>query len=142
MAISVTNASALVMLNALVDRCEEGTPPAEIKIYAGTVPTDADTALSGNTLLGTLTFSNPAFEAATDDNPGATVDADTITDDSSADATGTASFYRVVTGTAGTVLWQGDITATGGGGDMELVSVSITIGQPIQVSSFTMKHPE
>jgi hypothetical protein len=31
---------------------------------------------------------------------------------------------------------DGDVTATGGGGDLELVTTSVVTGQPVQVTSF------
>ena len=36
---------------------------------------------------------------------------------------------------------QGTITATGGGGDMTLITTSITSGQPITITGFTLTAP-
>lgn len=64
--------------------------------------------------------------------------------DTSADAAGTATWFRDVysdadTGATSTALLrkQGTITTTGGGGDMELGSTLITAGTPVQVSGAT-----
>ena len=141
MTLKISNATAIVLCDAAVDRCDAGTPPATVKIYAGTPPADADAALSGNTLLGTLTMSNPAFGAASDLNPGARATANAITDDTTADATGTATFFRVLQG-GGTVLWQGSVTATGGGGDMEINAVAIVAGALIKITAMSFTHPE
>lgn len=141
MAISLTNATAQAACNAAVDRVDQGASAGRLKIYDGTVPADADTALSGNTLLATLIFSDPAFGAAADANPGATATANAITNDSSADATGTATFFRV-TDSDDAVLWQGTVTGTGGGGDLELTTDSIVATQPVSVTSLTHTQPE
>lgn len=115
---------------------------AKIRIYDGTPPADVDSALSGNTLLAELTMGADAFGAASDDGTNATATANAITSDSSADNTGTASFFRVLN-SAGTVTkMQGTVTATGGGGDMQLSTVSITAGGTVSCSSFLYRRPQ
>jgi hypothetical protein len=64
--------------------------------------------------------------------------------DTSADAGGTATWYRDVysaadTGIASTAFLrkQGTITSTGGGGDMELGSTLITAGTPVEATGAT-----
>jgi len=59
-------------------------------------------------------------------------------EDTSADATGTAGYFRILESTGTTAYIEGTITATGGGGDLELVSVSITSGQPVSITAFTL----
>lgn len=63
----------------------------QIKFYAGTPPANVNTALGANTLLGTLACSATFAPAAS----GGQVVVNPITDDSAADATGAAAFYRV-----------------------------------------------
>lgn len=118
--------------DALGSNCNSGY----IKIYTGSVPTDVDDAATG-TLLGTLTLNADAFGAASDNGTSATVTANAITDDSSADNSGTAGYFVVLLSNGTTKLFDGTVTATGGGGDMELVTTSITAGQPISITSFT-----
>ena len=55
-----TAASRNLALNAIFDQCNSGF----IDIYDGTQPTDADTAISGQTKLGTCTFGVTAYGAA------------------------------------------------------------------------------
>jgi hypothetical protein len=55
--------------------------------------------------------------------------------DPTADATGTAGYFRI-TGSGG--LIQGNVTATGGGGDMTIDNMSIAAGQQVTVTSFTL----
>ena len=122
--------SMLAEITTLIDA---GAGAGTLRIYDGTPPADADTALSGNTLLAQLTMSDPSAAA-----PSAGVwTASAITQDSSADATGTASFFRILDSNAVVVL-QGDVTATAGGGDIELNTVSITSGSPVSVTSLTI----
>ena len=91
----LTNAVASAACDAIVDAIDGGAAAGTIKIYTGTIPTDADTALGAQTLLATLTFSDPAFGAAS--NGVATASA--ITSDTSADATGTAAWARIASST-------------------------------------------
>lgn len=89
-----------------------------------------------STLLGTLTFSDPAFLGSSN----GTTTADSITDDASADNTGTAAVMRVTTSLPATV-YEGTVTATGGGGDLELNTISITSGDTLSISSATLTAP-
>jgi hypothetical protein len=135
----ITGAVARAMLDAFVAATDAGTA-AVINLYSGTVPTDAEAALSGNTLLAQLTMSGTSFAAAADLNPGARVTANAITADSSADATGTASFFRILTQNAGTVTAQG--TAGTATSDLILNTVSITAGSTVSITAATVTLPE
>ena len=135
MAIKLTNATKSAAADAVVDRLDAGSGAGTIEIRTGSQPTNADDADTG-TLLATLTFSDPAFGAASNGVATASI----ITSDSSADATGTAGYF-VVKDSTGTKVFTGTITATGGGGDMTLVTTSITAGQPVQLTSFTYTQP-
>lgn len=143
MGVFISNVAAKAGLDVITAKCDAGSgnASAHVRIYSGTVPADADTALSGNTLLAELVMTNPAFAASTDLNPGARATASTITDDTDADATGTASFFRIVD-RSGTDVIQGTVTATGGGGDMTLNTVSIVIHALVSVTSLTVTLPE
>lgn len=55
-----------------------------------------------------------------------------------ADADGTAAHFRIKDSGDTTCHMQGSITATSGGGDMELDNTSITTGQTITVNTFTL----
>lgn len=142
MTLSISNAGAIAACDTIVDRCDLGTPPAKLRIYSGSVPTDADTALGAQVLLAELTMSNPAFGSAADANPGGRATASAITDDTAADATGTASFFRIVRGGTSVVEIQGTVTATGGGGDLTINTVSIVINALVKVTSLTITMPE
>lgn len=106
-----------------------------VEIRTGSQPATPGTAATG-TLLGTLTLSATAFGSAS----SGTVTANTITGDSSADATGTAGWFRAYDSSSTAVI-DGAITATGGGGDMTLDSTSIVAGGTISMSSWSLTMP-
>jgi hypothetical protein len=135
----ITNAVAQAMLNTFDDQANAGTA-AVINIYDSTVPADADTALGAQVLLAQLTMDATAFGAAADANPNATITAAAITADSSANNTGTATFFRVLTQDAGTTICQGTVgTATS---DLILNTTSITSGSNVSITSFVITMPE
>jgi hypothetical protein len=103
---------------------------ALLRIYSGTQPATADTALSGNTLLAELTCGATFAPAAS----GGVATANAITQDSSADATGTATFFRLVKSDGTTVVCDGSVGTASA--DLVLVTTSITATQPVQVTSF------
>lgn len=135
----VSNAVAQSMLTALGTDIDAGTA-AVINIYSGTVPTDADAALSGNTLLAQLVCNATAFSGITDTNPGARATFAAITSDSSADASGTATFFRILTQNAGTVCCQGTVGTSSA--DLILNTTAITAGSQVSINSATIDQPE
>jgi hypothetical protein len=124
------------MLDALIARIDADAGAGTIKIYTGTQPTDGDTALGAQTLLATLTFSTTSAPAAS----GGVITFSAITEDSSADATGTAAWARIQDN-SGDNVFDCDVTATGGGGTIELNTVSIVAGGPLQITAFTITFP-
>jgi hypothetical protein len=103
---------------------------ALIEIYSGTRPATGGTA---TTILAQLSISG-AFAAAAS---GGVLTVNTVTGDTSANASGTASWFRVMT-SGSTPKIDGSVTATGGGGDLQLVTTTITAGQPVNITSFTI----
>src|SRR5262245_24270011 len=99
--LGITNAAASAMCDALVDRLDSGGA-GSFKIYDGTGAASADTAVGAQVLLAQLAFGATAFGSAS--NGVATANA--ITQDSSADATGTASWFRTASG-GGTTQFDG-----------------------------------
>ena len=138
---TISNAAALDACDAIVDLLDAGAGAAVLKIYDGTQPANPDVAVGGQTLLAELTCSDPAFGNAADGNPGAVATANSITQDSSANAGGTAAWFRAEDSNGNGVI-DGDVTASGGGGDLELDSVSISTGVTVSVSSWTFTHNE
>ncbi len=104
----------------------EAGSSAKIKVYSGTQPSGGG-APSG-TLLGTLTCAS-AFAPS---SSGGVLTLNSITGDSDADATGAASWFRI-TKSDDTWIMDGDITISGGGGDLHLDSISVVIGGTISL---------
>lgn len=128
------NAGIRAALDSLVDRIDLNSPPGKVRIYSGTPPADADAALSGNTLLAELAMSNPAFGSAADSSPGATATASAISNDASADATGTATFFRILDG-SNNVVAQGAVGTSGA--ELNLNTTSIVAGVIVSITSMT-----
>lgn len=101
------------------------------RLYSGTPPADANTALSGNTLLSTMTL-NATYAPA---SSAGVLTLNAITSDSSAAATGTATFFRHLTSGAVAKL-QGTVGA--GSGDLSLNTTSIVTGAQVSCSSFVV----
>ena len=135
----VSNDVAKGMADAITTKLDAGTA-AVINIYSGTPPADPDASLSGNTLLAQLTHNATSYGAAADANPGGRITANAITGDTSADATGTASFYRQLTQNAGTVCTQGTVGTSAA--DMILNTVALTAGSAVNITSATITVPE
>ena len=126
----LSNAAASAAADAVVDLIDAGAGAGSLKIYDGTIPTNANTAIGAQVLLATLTFSDPAFGAAS--NGVATANA--ITSDSSADATGTATWARIADSNGNTVM---DVTVGTSGEDINFNTVSFVSGATIAISSLT-----
>src|SRR5512139_2014762 len=134
----VTNAVAGSMLTAFNTATDAGTA-AVVNIYDGSAPADADAAESNN-LLAQLTMSTTAFGSPADVTGSSRVTANAITSDSSADSTGTATHFRILTQSGGTVIAQGTVgTATS---DLILNTTSITSGSTVSITSATVTLPE
>lgn len=122
--------------NARLDAIEStvGTDPF-LRIYSGTPPANPAAALSGNTLLAEIALPTDWMAAA---SAGAKAKSGTWTD-SSANATGTAAFYRIYRSDGTTCDVQGTVTATGGGGDgdMTVDNTSFASGQSFTVNTFS-----
>lgn len=106
---------------------------ALLRIYGGSVPLDVSASLGSATLLAELTCGTPFASSAA----GGALVLNAITQDSSANATGTASFFRLAT-SGGSAVIQGTVTATGGGGDLTLNTTSISSGAAVSITSFTI----
>lgn len=119
-------------LTPIRDAIDAGSGAGTIRLYTGTMPADVATAVTVQVLLGTLTFSDPSGTVA-----AGAFTASAITQDSAADATGTATWARVFD-SASVAVMDVDCTVTGGGGTMQLNTTNIVIGGPILISSFVI----
>ena len=123
----VSNAGVNAECNALVDLLNTGY----LRIYDGTQPATADTAISSQVLLAELRLNATAFGDAV----AGVATANAITADSSANATGTASWFRVLASDGTTVYYDGSVgTATS---NLILNSVAIQSGATVSCSALT-----
>lgn len=126
-------------LGPIRDAIDAGSGAGTIKIYTGTIPAspaDAVGSAGTNTLLGTLTFSDPCT-ASPGSLTGGVLTMGAITQDSSADATGVATWARIQDSTGATV-GDIDVSNSGGGGTLQLNTISIVAGGPILITAFTI----
>lgn len=117
-------------LNAIRDAADAGAGAGLIRIYDGSRPATGGTA---TTLLAELTLSDPCAPAAA----GGVLTLSAINADPSANATGTATWARIVD-SAGTFVFDCSVSATGGGGDIQLNSTSVSTGVQVQITAATI----
>lgn len=103
---------------------------AIIHIYEGTQPTDANTAISGQTLLVSLTVTG---SFGTDSNGTITLGS---VANGTAVATGTAQFFRITKSDNSTVVMDGSVGTSGA--DMNLNNTSIATTQVVSITSGTI----
>jgi hypothetical protein len=122
--------------NAQLDAVEStiGTA-AVLKIYDLTAgaPANCAAAITG-TVLATITLPSDWMNAA---SSGSKTKLGTW-QDASADAAGTADFFRLFASDGTTCGAQGTVSATGGGGDFTLDNAVIAAGQSVTISTFTL----
>ena len=100
----------------------------KIRIYSGTRPA---TGGAETTVLAELPCSATFAPAPS----GGVLTVNAITSDASADATGTATWFRVLTSANAAVL-DGDVGTSGS--DLNLNSTSLTAGGSVAITSFTI----
>lgn len=98
--------------------------------YSGTQPTNPDTALSGNTMLASLALSSTAGSSS-----AGVFTFNSITSESSADNTGTATFGSFLTSAA---VRKVDYSIGTSGADLNLNTTSIVAGAQASCTSFTI----
>jgi hypothetical protein len=113
-----------------------------IRLYNGTVPTTANAALSGNTLLaGDLRFAATAFGAPGAGTNARRITSGAITSDPAADAGGTPTFARIFKSDGTTVLAQCTVSVSGGAGEIQIDVVPIVQNAPINGTSIYIEMP-
>lgn len=124
----ITNEAANAEVAALTALLNNGV----LRIYSGTKPASADTAIGAQVVLAELTLGATAFGAPS--NGVATANA--ITGDTAANATGTASFYRAFKSDGTTPVCDGTVGTSAA--DLILNSVAIQAGAAVNVTSWTI----
>ena len=131
MALSYTTTLRNNQLDEITALIDAGAGAGKARIYDGTPPANVGTALSGNTQLAELILTDPSAGAAS----GGVLTFNAIADDTSADATGTASFVRFLDSDNNPVI-QGTVGTSGA--DINFNSVSFVAGGLVEITSFTI----
>lgn len=120
-------------VNAEADAIGVALADGYLRIYDGSQPATADTAITTQTLLAELRWNNSAsaFDAAS----GGVAAAKAITKDSSAAATGTAAWFRALASDGTTVLFDGTVGTASC--DINLASAAISSGAEVDVTAFS-----
>jgi hypothetical protein len=128
--------SAKAAVDAVAAKCNSG----KLRIYDGSQPTDANTALGAQVLLAELTMNATAFAASTASGSAGskvvTAAANAITGDTSANATGTAAWFRVVKSDGTSIVFDGTVGTSGC--DLNLATTSIVLAEDVEVTSFSI----
>jgi hypothetical protein len=134
MALRLGTAARNAACNAVVDLIDGGSGAGLINIYTNAQVTNVGDSEGGNTLLGTLTFTDPAFgNAAT-----GVATASAITSDTNADNSGTAGHATITTSDPTTLM---DCTCGQGSGDINFDNNVIVAGGTIAITSMTVTQP-
>lgn len=107
----------------------------KIIIYDGDVPANADASLSSNTALATFTLGSSAFGSAS----SGTISLSGVPLTVAADATGTASFFRITKSDGTTVVAQGSVGTSGA--QLNLNTVAITQDVNVTITSGSINMP-
>lgn len=116
--------------NAALDTALDVLDGGHVLILDGTQATDADTAIGSQVTLANVGMNADSFAAASAGSKAANA----FTADSSADATGTASWYRMRT-SGNTAVFDG--SAGTSGANINFNSVAIQSGANVTISSFS-----
>ena len=122
-------AYSTTLRNAMLDAITTAVGNAGLlRIYDGSRPASGGAA---TTLLAELTCGTPFAAGAA----AGVLTLGSITQDASANASGTATWFRIVT-SGGTFVIDGNVGTSGS--DLNLTTTSITSGQPVSVTSWTI----
>lgn len=116
--------------NAGLDTMLDVLDGGNVLILDGTQATDADTAIGAQVTLAMPLFNADAWANAA----SASKAANAFTADSAADATGTATWYRMRT-SGGTAVWDGSVGTSGA--NLNFNSVAIQANANVTISSYT-----
>lgn len=124
---------------AMLDTLTASAASGKLRIYSASQPADADATVAsgGGTLLAELTMNATAFGSATSTaSTNSVLTANAITQDSSADATGTAAWFRLWQSNGTTPILDGTVGTSGT--DLIINSVAISSGAAVSASSLTI----
>ena len=136
MAIQISTAARNAAVAAVAALVDADVGAGTVTIRTGAPPALVSDPATG-TLLVTLTLNDPAFTGPV--TGVMTLDVSPVISALGV-AAGTAGYFRMADN-SGDVTLQGTVTATGGGGDLELNTTSIAIGTTVEITSGTLNMP-
>ena len=128
MAISYADALRNTRMDAITTLASDA---ALIRIYSGVRPTNEG---AEGTLLAELEGDTPFAGAAV----AGVLTLNPITEDSSANASGTASWFRIYDAGAANIVCDGSVGVAGSGADLILDSTTITATQTVSIDTFVI----
>lgn len=122
----LSNAGANYGADGVVDQLDNGY----LRIYSGSQPTDADTAIGAQVKLAELRLGTPAFGSAV----AGVATANAITGDFNTVA-GTAAWFRILKSDGTTVICDGTVGTSGC--DINLNTTTIDTSGSVNITTFT-----
>ncbi|NJC06522.1 hypothetical protein GGQ97_002315 [Sphingomonas kaistensis] len=113
---------------------------AVLKLRSGAAPATADAADTG-TVVATMTLPSDWLGAASSTSGATSTKSKLGTwSDAAADAAnaGGAMHWRIYASNGTTPHLQGTVSATGGGGEIQLNNLNIALGQTVEITSFDL----
>lgn len=127
-----SNLAVNTEVDALSDQLDNGY----LRIYDGTQAANADTAVGAQVLLAELRFNATASGAGV----AGVITFNAFTADASANATGTASWFRALKADGTSTIMDGSVGTAAS--DLILNSVAISAGAEVSVTSWTHTIPK
>jgi len=124
MAVTISTAARNAAADAVVDLVDGGAGAGKVVFET-----------AGDAEVATLTMTDPAFGNAA----AGVATASTISDDT--DATGGTTTKFAMEDSNSLEVLNGSVTAISGGGDIELTSVAIGVGDTVSITSLTVTMP-
>ena len=127
----IANNAATAEADALAGLLDNGY----LRIYDSTggtgQPATVDTAIGSQVLLAELRFANPSDAGASN----GVITFSAITQDASANATGTATWFRAFKSDGSTAVWDGSVSTASA--TLNLNTTSIVSGAAVSITSLT-----
>lgn len=131
----ISTAARNAAAGAIGALADAGATAGRIEVRTGTQPAGPGTAASG-TLLATFTLGDPAFGSP--DTGAVTVAGLPLTTTGVADDT--AGYFRLLD-SDDVAIMDGSVTAEGGGGQIELNTLTISTGVDVNLTAGTITMP-
>lgn len=136
MVIRLPTASRNAAVAAVANLVDADVGAGTIQIRSGPQPATGNDAASG-TLLATVTLADPAWS-------GPVVGVMTLDTTPVLSTVGvaaaTAGWFRMLDNSGDSIM-DGSVTGTGGGGDLELNTTTISIGLTVEITAGTLTMP-